>query len=175
MTASRRLWYVSTSFQHFSCGMLAHSSLAKASSWVRLVSFLAITLVFKSRHKFSIGFRSGLWLGHSRTLTSLSLNQFVTTLAACFRSLSCWYFQLWPSWCFSADSFTLILMKDPDVILLSHDSLDVDEVPCATGRAASPLHYVSTTMLDGGHIVLGLVCFSFLPPDGFSIHKYILF
>ena len=86
--------------------MLAHSSLVKASSWVRLVGFLAITLVFKSRHKFSIGFRSGLWLGHSRTLTSLSLNHFFSTLAVYFASLSCWYFQLWPSWSFSADSFT---------------------------------------------------------------------
>ena len=37
-----------------------HSSLARASSGVRLVGFLAITLVFKSHHKFSIGFRSGL-------------------------------------------------------------------------------------------------------------------
>ena len=51
-------------------------------------------MVFKSRHKISIGFRSGLWLGHSRTLTSLSLNHFFTTLVVCFGSLSCCYFQL---------------------------------------------------------------------------------
>ena len=40
--------------------------------------------------------------------------------------------------------FLQVFIKDPDVILLSHDSLDLDEVPCATGREASPCHYVST-------------------------------
>ena len=163
MTASRRFLYVSTSFLHVSCGMLAHSSLAKASSWVRLVGFLAITLVFKSRHKFSIGFRSGLWLGHSRTLTSLSLNHFFTALAVCFGSLSCWYFQLWPSWGFSADSFTFLSM-----ILMQSSFL---MIPWTLTRFPVPLEekHPHSIMFPPPCLTVGTV-FSFHPSDVFSIH-----
>uniref|UniRef100_A0A0K2UJ17 Uncharacterized protein n=1 Tax=Lepeophtheirus salmonis TaxID=72036 RepID=A0A0K2UJ17_LEPSM len=57
MTDPKLFLYVSVNFLNLSCGMLDHFSLAKASIWVRLVSFLAITVVFKSSHKFSIELR----------------------------------------------------------------------------------------------------------------------
>ena len=45
--------------------------------------------------------------------------------------------------------FLHVSIKDPDVILLSHE----------------------TTILDDGHSVLRRVCFPFLPPGVFSIHS----
>ena len=86
-TAAIRYLYVATSFLHISCGRLACSSLAKDSSGVKLVDFMTIIWAFKSCYKFSMGFRPRLWLCHSRTLISFSMNDFWTTLAACFGSL----------------------------------------------------------------------------------------
>lgn len=48
------------------------------------------SVFFKSCHRFPVGLRCGLSLGHSRTSTLLSLNHFCVALAWCFRSLCCW-------------------------------------------------------------------------------------
>ena len=45
---------------------------------------------FSSLHRFSMGFRSGDWLGHSRTLICFLLSHYFVALAECFGSLSCW-------------------------------------------------------------------------------------
>ncbi len=45
---------------------------------------------FSSLHRFSIGFRSGDWLGHSRTLKCFLQRHFLVALAVCLGSLSCW-------------------------------------------------------------------------------------
>ncbi len=41
-------------------------------------------------HRFSMGLRSGDWLGHSRTLMCFFLSHSFVALAVCFGSLSCW-------------------------------------------------------------------------------------
>ncbi len=48
------------------------------------------TRTFRSLHRFSMGFRSGDWLGHSRTLMCFFLSHSFVALAMCFGSLSCW-------------------------------------------------------------------------------------
>ena len=48
------------------------------------------TRSFSSLHRFSMGFRSGDWLGHSRTLICFFFSHSFVALAVCFWSLSCW-------------------------------------------------------------------------------------
>ena len=45
-----------------------------------------------------------------------------------------------------------------------HSPLDAVESSCTLGRETAPKHNVSTSMLDGGDGVLGVI-FSFLPPS----------
>ena len=47
--------------------------------------------------RYSIGFKSGLWLGHSRTFTEVSLSNSCIVLAVFSGSLSCWKVNLWPN------------------------------------------------------------------------------
>ncbi len=44
-----------------------------------------------------LGFKSGLWLGHSRTVTELLWSHSFVILAVCLGSLSCWKVNLRPS------------------------------------------------------------------------------
>ncbi len=60
-----------TSFSHLDLGILCHSSLQILSSSVRLDGKRWWTAIFRSLQRCSIGFKSGLWLGHSRTVTEL--------------------------------------------------------------------------------------------------------
>ncbi len=48
------------------------------------------TWSFSSLHRCSIGFRSGDWLGHSRTLKCFLRSHSLVALAVCLGSLSCW-------------------------------------------------------------------------------------
>ena len=48
------------------------------------------TRSFSSLHRFSMGFRSGDWLGHSRTFICFFFSHSFVALAICFGSLSCW-------------------------------------------------------------------------------------
>ena len=48
------------------------------------------TAIFKSFHGFSMGLKSGLWLGHSRIFTFLFWSRSSVALAVCLGSLSCW-------------------------------------------------------------------------------------
>ena len=62
------------------------------------------TAIFKSCHRFSIGFRSGFWLGHSNTWIYFELNHSIVALAVCLGLLSCWKVNLRPSLKSFADS-----------------------------------------------------------------------
>ena len=77
-----------------------------SSNSLGLEGLLAITLIFSSFHRFSIGLKSGLWLGRCKMF--LSANHFLTTFAVCFGSLLCWNV-LWCPWpSFSADCLMLL-------------------------------------------------------------------
>ncbi len=79
-----------TSFSHLDLGILCHSSLQILSSSVRLDGKRWWTAIFRSLQRCSIGFKSGLWLGHSRTVTELLWSHSFVILAVCLGSLSCW-------------------------------------------------------------------------------------
>ncbi len=86
-----------TSFSHLDLGILCHSSLQILSSSVRLDGKHWWTAIFRSLQRCSIGFKSGLWLGHSRTVTELLWSHSFFILAVCLGSLSCWKVNLRPS------------------------------------------------------------------------------
>lgn len=56
--------------------------------WARFTNLLLQISFFTSLHVFSIGLRSGLFEGHSRTFTLFCWKQFETNVAVCFGSLS---------------------------------------------------------------------------------------
>lgn len=62
------------------------------------LSLLTRTPLFSSVHKFTIGFRSGLCVGHSSTFTLFSMSHFV-----CLGLLFCWKTELPLSSTFLAD------------------------------------------------------------------------
>jgi len=86
-----------TSFSHLYLGILCHFSLQILSSSVRLDGKRWWTAIFRSLQRCSIGFKSGLWLGHSRTATEFMWSHSFVVLAVCLGSLSCWKVNLWPS------------------------------------------------------------------------------
>ena len=55
------------------------------------------TAIFMSRQDCSFGFKSWLWLGHSRTFRYLSRSHSCVVLDVCLGSLSCWKVNLHPS------------------------------------------------------------------------------
>ncbi len=78
-------------------GSSAIPSLQILSSSVRLDGKRWWTAIFRSLQRCSIGFKSGLWLGHSRTVTELLWSHSFVILAVCLGSLSCWKVNLRPS------------------------------------------------------------------------------
>ena len=97
ITAAILLGYVSISLAHLATGIFAHSSRQNCSSSFKLYGFRWCTAIFKSYHRFSIGLRSELWLGHSKTFKCFPLNHLSVCLAVCLGSLSCWKGNLRPS------------------------------------------------------------------------------
>ncbi len=79
-----------TRFAHTAAGILAHSSVQVFSRFFRFWGCRWATRSFSSLHRFSIGFRSGDWLGHSRTLKCFLRSYSLVALAVCLGSLSCW-------------------------------------------------------------------------------------
>ena len=76
---SFKLFNLGQTFQVVFHKLLAHSSCQSWCNGVRVVG-LARTHFFSSAHKYSIGLRSGLCDGHSKTFTLLSLSHFASTL-----------------------------------------------------------------------------------------------
>ncbi len=81
---------VSCSWPHTSGGILSHSSLQILSESLRFWGWPLATWTFSSLHRFSMGLRSGDWLGHSRTLMCFFLSHSFVALTVCFGSLACW-------------------------------------------------------------------------------------
>ena len=83
ITAACLLGYVSISLAHLATGSSCHYSRQNCSSSVKLNGCRWCTAIFKSHHRFSIGLRSGLWLGHSKTFKCYPLNHSSVALAVC--------------------------------------------------------------------------------------------
>ncbi len=135
-----------TSFSHLDLGILCHSSLQILSSSVRLDGKRWWTAIFRSLQRCSIGFKSGLWLGHSRTVTELLWSHSFVILAVCLGSLSCWKVNL------QAQSEVLstlekVFVQDIPVLGRIHLSLDCNQSSCPCSWKTPPQHDAATTML----------------------------
>ncbi len=135
-----------TSFSHLGLGILCHSSLQILSSSVRLDGKCWWTAIFRSLQRCSIGFKSGLWLGHSRTVTELLWSHSFVILAVCLGSLSCWKVNLRPSlrswalWRRFSSRISLYLAA-------FNISLDCNQSSCLCSWKTPPQHDAATTML----------------------------
>ena len=81
--------YDGTSLAQLYLGSFSHSSLQILSTSVSLDAERRCTAIFRSLQRCSIGFKSGLWLGHSRTFKDLSRSHSCVVLAVylgCFSS-----------------------------------------------------------------------------------------
>ena len=145
-TASKRFEYLFTRLAHMLIGILAHSSLHISFNWIKFLGSLSCTLNFNSRHRFSIGFRLGDWLGHSNKSISLSWNHARVAPAVCLGSLSCWNIQPRGRFKFSAD-FTRHLSRMPRYISGVHPSFYDFQSPRACRREATPKHYATASKL----------------------------
>ena len=67
------------------------------SNSVRFDGERCCTAIFRSLQRCLIGFKSGFWLGYSRTVRDLSRSHFCNVLAMCLGWLSCWKVNLHPS------------------------------------------------------------------------------
>ncbi len=132
-----------TSFSHLDLGILCHSSLQILSSSVRLDGKRWWTVIFRSFQRCSIGFKSGLWLGHSRTVTELLWSHSFVILAVCLGSLSCWRVNLQPS----LRSWAQVFVQDISVLGRIHLSLDCNQSSCPCSWKTPPQHDAATTML----------------------------
>ncbi len=131
--------------------ILSHSSLQILSKPLRFRGWRLATRTFSFLHKFSMGLRSGDWLGHFRTLICFFLSHSFVALAVCFGSLLCWNTHPWPI--FNAGFNALALTVHGPV----HRPFDAVQLSCLLSRKTPPKHNVSTFMFDGGDGVLGVI------------------
>ncbi len=91
---------------------------------------------FLGLQRCSIGFKSGLWLGHSRTVTELLWSHSFVILAVCLGSLSCWKVNLraslrsWALW--------RGFVQDIPVLGRIHLSLDCNQSSCPCSWKTPP-------------------------------------
>ncbi len=138
---------VATRFAHISGGILSHCSLQILSKSLRFRGWRLATQTFSSLHRFSMGWRSGDWLGHSRTLMCFFLSHSFVALAVCFGSLSCWNTH-------SRLIFNALALTVHGPV---HHPFDAVQLSCPLSRKTPPKHNVSTSMFDGGDGVLGVI------------------
>ncbi len=116
---------------------------------IRFRGWRLATRTFSSLHRFSMGLRSGDWLGHSRTLMCFFLSDSFVVLALCFGSLSRWNTHPRPI-------FNTLLVFNA-LALRVHRPFDAVQLSCSFSRKTPPKHNVSTSMFDGGDGVLGVI------------------
>ncbi len=120
---------------------------------LRFRGWCLATRTFSSLHRFSMGLRSGDWLGHSRTLMCFFLSHAFVALAVSFGSLSCWNTHPRPIFNALAGFNALALTVHGPI----NRPFDVVQLSCPLSRKAPPKHNVSTSMFDGGDVVLGAI------------------
>ncbi len=124
-------------------GILCQSSLQILSSSVRLDGKRWWTAIFSLSRDAQLGFKSGLWLGHSRTVTELLWSHSFVILAVCLGSLSCWKVNLRPS----LRSWALWRSSRISLYLAALSSLDCNQLSCPCSWKTPPQHDAATTML----------------------------
>ena len=97
MTSFRRFGMLSISFRQYSGVIsLTQTSFIVFSNSLALLAYFSATLVLTTIHRFSIGFKSGLLPGQSRTLTFFDFKKVVTILERWHGAPSCMKIsQLW--------------------------------------------------------------------------------
>ena len=95
------------------------------SSAVRLDGVCRCTAIFRSFQRCLTGFKSGLWLGHSRTFKDLSRSQSCVVLAVFLGSLSCWKLNLRPQSKFLS-ALEQVFIQEFSVLCFSRLSLNSD-------------------------------------------------
>ena len=108
--------------------IFVHSSRENCSRSAKFDGDRRWTTIFKSCHKYWIGFKSWVWLRHSTTFILLLLSHSSVASALCFRSLSCWNVNFRPSFRFMADSSRLwsriVLYFAPFIVPSYPDKVD---------------------------------------------------
>ena len=153
------------SLLHHCGGILAHSSLQNCFNSATLEGFRAWTACLRSCHSISIGFRSGLWLDHSRTFILFLLSHSEVDLLVCFESLSCCITQLRLSFRSQTDdrtfSFRIFLVESR-----IHGSINYGKSPRSWSSKAAPDHHTTTTVFYYWYDVLIVECCVSFTPDG---------
>lgn len=90
------LWYSVTRLADIYVGSFFHSALQSLSCSIRLDGARRCAAIFRSCQRCSIGFKPGLWPGHSRTFTQWTWGHFFV-LAVCLGWFSCQNMKLCPS------------------------------------------------------------------------------
>ncbi len=144
-------------FAHISGGTLSYSSFQILSKSLRFWGWRLVTRTFSSLHRFSMGFKSGDWLGH------FFLRHSFVALAVCFGSLPCRNTHPRPIINALAGFNALALTVHGPV----HRPFDAMQLSCRPSRNTPPNH-VSTSMFDGGDGVLGVIG-SIPPPPNTAI------
>ena len=78
-----------TALANLNMEYFSHSFLQILKSSVRLDGERRCTAIFSSFHWFSMGFKSGLWLGHSLSFIELSSNHSLVIIAVCLGTDLC--------------------------------------------------------------------------------------
>ncbi len=122
------------------------------------------TRTFNSLQRFSMGLRSGDWLGHSRTLKCFLRSHSFVARAVCLGSLSCWNTQ--PRFIFNALAdgrrFSLKISRYMAPFILSFTQISR---PGPFAEKQAPKHDVSTPMLHSRYGVLWMQLSILSPPN----------
>ncbi len=122
------------------------------------------TRTFNSLQRFSMGLRSGDWLGHSRTLKCFLRSHSFVAQAVCLGSLSCWKTQ--PRFIFNALAdgrrFSLKISRYMAPFILSFTQISR---PGSFAEKTAPKHDVSTPMLHRRYGVLWMQLSILSPPN----------
>ena len=88
-TAWHLLLHKQINVLHWSTDIFSHSPFKLVHSSLTFLGFFSLALSFSNFQTFSIGFMSGLWAGHSITVTSSSERNVLTDFAVWHRALFC--------------------------------------------------------------------------------------
>ncbi len=103
----------------------------------------------RSCHSISIGFKPGLWLGHSKTFILFFLSHSEVDLLVCLGSLSCCITQVCLSLRSQTDGRTFSFR-----IFWYHGSINYGKSSRSWSCKAAPDHHTTTTMFDCWYDVL---------------------